>query len=67
MKGGQEDRAAEVAGQMEEDRPTGERVRGEVHKSSMHGTTGAKAKPGFDAQGSKEPLPQSVTLLWFTH
>ena len=52
-------------GQMEDDGQTGGGMRSGMHNGSVHGTAGAKAKPGFDIQGSKEPLFQSVALLWF--
>lgn len=51
-------------GLIEKDGP-GKRVKGEMHNSNMHGTAGAKAEPGFDAQRPEEPLFQSVALLSF--
>lgn len=50
-------------GRWREGGPPGGGVRSEMHNSSMHGTAGDKAKPGFDMQGSKEPLFQSVTAV----
>lgn len=58
---GQEAGAAEARGEW----TNRTEMRGEIHISSMPGTAGDKAKLGFDVQGSREPLFQSVDSLWY--
>lgn len=59
--GGQEAGAAEARGEWTNRRE----MKGEIHISSKYGTAGDKAKLGFDVQGSREPLFQTVDSLWY--